>query len=73
MVGTTVEPQNKGHFGNEPFVLCLEVVPISEVHSFLLYYASVMYNKVGNALICMTVTIKCQKIVIMKQTSGSVT
>ena len=24
----TVEPPNKGHFGNEPFVLCLEVVPI---------------------------------------------
>ena len=27
----TVEPPNKGHFGNGSFVLCSEVVPISEV------------------------------------------
>ena len=27
----TVEPLNKGHFGNGPFVLCSEVVLISEV------------------------------------------
>ena len=27
----TVEPLNKGHFGNGSFVHCLEVVPISEV------------------------------------------
>ena len=25
-----VEPPNKGHFGNGSFVLCSEVVPISE-------------------------------------------
>ena len=28
---STVEPPNKGHFGNGSFVLCSEVVPISEV------------------------------------------
>ena len=28
---STVEPPNKGHFGNGPFVLSSEVVPISEV------------------------------------------
>ena len=27
----TVEPPNKGHFGANSFVLCREVVPISEV------------------------------------------
>ena len=27
-----VEPPNKGHFGNGPFVLSSEVVPIAEVH-----------------------------------------
>ena len=30
----TVEPPNKGHFGNGSFVLCSEVVPISEVQSY---------------------------------------
>ena len=30
-VKITVEPPNKGHFGNRPFVLCSEVVLISEV------------------------------------------
>ena len=30
----TVEPPNKGHFGNRSFVLCLEVVPISEVQLY---------------------------------------
>jgi len=35
---TTVEPPNKGHFGNGSFVLSSEVVPISEVHSLLIYY-----------------------------------
>jgi len=34
----TVEPPNKGHFGNGSFVLSSEVVPISEVHSILIYY-----------------------------------
>ena len=28
---TTVEPPNKGHFGANSFVLCIDVVPISEV------------------------------------------
>ena len=36
MIIATVEPPNKGHFGNEPFVLCSEVVPISEVHYVLI-------------------------------------
>ena len=32
LVGTyTVEPPKKGHFGSRSFVLCSEVVPISEV------------------------------------------
>ena len=35
---TTVEPLNKGHFGNGSFVLSSEVVPISEVHRILMYY-----------------------------------
>ena len=30
----TVEPPNKGHFGNRSFVLRLEVVPISEVQLY---------------------------------------
>ena len=38
----TIEPLNKGHFGNGPFVLCSEVVLISEVCHILtlnnLYY-----------------------------------
>jgi len=33
----TVEPPNKGHFGNGSFVLSSEVVPISEVHHILIY------------------------------------
>ena len=33
---TTVEPPNKGHFGNGSFVLSSEVVPISEVHHVLI-------------------------------------
>ena len=36
----TVEPPNKGHFGNGCFVLCLEVVPISEVQ---LYNPQIMF------------------------------
>ena len=32
----TVEPPNKGHFGNGSLVLCSEVVPISEVQSILI-------------------------------------
>ena len=36
----TVEPPNKGHFGNGSFVLCLEVVPISEVQ---LYNPQIMF------------------------------
>ena len=30
-ISTTVEPLNKGHYGTNDFVLCREVVPISEV------------------------------------------
>ena len=32
LVGYTVEPPKKGHFGNGTFVLSSEVVLISEVH-----------------------------------------
>ena len=32
----TVEPPNKGHFGNRSFVLSSEVVPISEVHHIII-------------------------------------
>ena len=28
----TAEPPNKGHFGANSFVLCREVIPISEVN-----------------------------------------
>ena len=34
----TVEPPNKGHFGNGPLVLCSEVVPISEVYDFSIHF-----------------------------------
>ena len=34
----TVEPPNKGHFGNGSFVLSSEVVLISEVHHILIVY-----------------------------------
>ena len=37
---TTVKPPNKGHFGNGSFVLCSEVVPISEVQ---LYNPQIMF------------------------------
>ena len=36
----TVEPPNKGHFGNGFFVLSSEVVPISEVHCILIFLSS---------------------------------
>ena len=36
----TVEPPNKGHFGNGFFVLSSEVVPISEVHCILILLSS---------------------------------
>ena len=38
--GLTVKPPNKGHFGNGSFVLCSEVVPISEVQ---LYNPQIMF------------------------------
>ena len=34
----TVEPPNKGHFGNASFVLYSEVVSISEVHHILVLF-----------------------------------
>ena len=37
--GNTVEPPKRGHFGNGPFVLSSEVVPISEVHHILMFFA----------------------------------
>jgi len=37
-INYTVEPLNKGHFGNRSFVLSSEVVPISEVHCILILY-----------------------------------
>jgi len=32
VLGITVEPPNKAHFGNGSFVLSSEVVPVSEVN-----------------------------------------
>ena len=50
----TVEPPNKGHFGNGPLVLCSEVVPISEVHDFSTHFdCIILINKLINALKCM--------------------
>ena len=37
-IAFTVEPPNKGHFGNRPFVLSSKVVPISEVCCILILY-----------------------------------
>ena len=42
---STVEPPNKGHFGNGPLVLCSEVVPISEVHDFSTHFVSLTSSK----------------------------
>ena len=36
----TVELPKRGHFGNGPFVLSSEVVPISEVHHILMFFCS---------------------------------
>ena len=49
---STVEPPNKGHFGNRPLVLCSEVVPISEVHDFSIHFDFIFPNKLVNALKC---------------------
>ena len=49
----TVEPPNKGHFGNGPLVLFSEVVPISEVHDFSIHFDCIILNKLVNALKCM--------------------
>ena len=51
--GSTVEPPNKGHFGNGPLVLCSEIVPISEVHDFSTHFGCIILNKLVNALKCM--------------------
>ena len=48
----TVEPPNKGHFGNGPLVLCSEVVPISEVHDYSTHFDCIILNKLINALKC---------------------
>ena len=48
----TVEPPNKGHFGNGPLVLCSEVVLISEVHDFSTHFDCIILNKLINALKC---------------------
>ena len=42
---STVEPPNKGHFGNGPLVLYSEVVPISEVHDFSTHFDCIILNK----------------------------
>ena len=60
----TVEPPNKGHFGNGPLVLCSEVVPISEVHDFSTHFDCIILNKLVNALKC----IRAVEMIIM--TSG---
>ena len=43
----TVEPPNKGHFGNGPLVLCSEVVPISEVHDFSTHFDCIILKQVS--------------------------
>ena len=45
LYGSTVEPPNKGHFGNGPLVLCSKVVPISEVHNFSTHFDCIILNK----------------------------
>ena len=45
MIIVTVEPPDKGHFGNRPLVLCSEVVPISEVHDFSTHFDCIILNK----------------------------
>ena len=54
MSQSTVEPPNKGHFENGPFVLCSEVVPISGVCHILIV---LVFNK-DIALKGMTVRIR---------------
>ena len=54
----TVEPPNKGHFGNGPLVLCSEIVPISEVHDFSTHFDCIILNKLVNALKCMIRTVE---------------
>ena len=53
LITFTVEPPNKGHFGNGPLVLCSEVVPISEVHDFSTHFDCIILNKLVNTLKCM--------------------
>ena len=43
----TVEPPNKGHFGNGHFVLFLEAVPISE--AFFFYDRFCIYARINNS------------------------
>ena len=54
----TVEPPNKGHFGNGPLVLCSEVVPISEVHDFSTHFDCIILNKSINAQKCIIRTVE---------------
>ena len=45
----TIEPPNKGHFGNRFFVLSSEVVPISEVHhnhSDIIFISTILWINV---------------------------
>ena len=45
----TVEPPNKGHFGNGHFVLFSEAVPISEAcHCLTIKHLSMMLNDTRN-------------------------
>ena len=44
VVCTTVEPLKTGHFRTGPFVLCSEVVPISEVNQILIVSSSKMFR-----------------------------
>ena len=61
---TTVEPPNKGHFGNGPLVLCSEVVPISEVHDFSTHFDCIILNKLVNALKCMIRAVEIIKLLV---------
>ena len=58
----TVEPPNKGHFGNRPVVLCSEVVPISEVHQILIRFLFLKsLDTIGNYIKHMVLTIDFSK------------
>ena len=43
---STVKPPKRGQFGSRGFVLCSEVVPISEVHHYIAFF--IAYTIIGD-------------------------